>query len=197
MTAYRSLSQSDAKRLRKLEQALAELREGTITYFSITKLTSIKSLCKDDYLRTRYCLYLSALVVGNAQKHVVKGGCKEANDLIQESGRAIIGAANHDDNESARRTLQRIIEYQDETEKVKWTTVRIIKNRNLLVLENLLHALSARTDVALDYIYDATKHYVEKYNPHYGTGLIVDSIPMLEQIIDFWKLYECRERSLG
>lgn len=189
-----SLSRDDVRRLRRLEQALKALRESTTTYFSITKLTSIKSLCKDDNLRREYCLYLSSLAVDNAKKDALKEGSKQLDNLVQEAERTIIDITKHHEHEEmAREALYRIMDFQDETKKVKWTVVRVIKNTNLLVLENILQALLARSDVALEYVYDATKHYVEKYNPYYGTGLLVASVPMLEQIISFWKRYECRE----
>jgi len=117
---------------------------------------------------------------------------KEVNNLIQQAQRVISAVTNNnkDMKSIAEETLSQIRNCQDEYRKVKWTMVRIIRNRDLLILENILEALLSKTDMALAYVYDATRNYVERYSPHYGTGLIVDSIPMLEDIIRFWKRYE-------
>jgi preprotein translocase subunit SecE len=186
------LSKEDTRRLRKLEHALADLRGGGSTYFSITKLTSIKSLCKDKYRRNEYCAYLSSLVTNNPHKVGENENAKEVNNLIQQAQRVISAVTNNnkDMKSIAEETLSQIRNCQDEYRKVKWTMVRIIRNRDLLILENILEALLSKTDMALAYVYDATRNYVERYSPHYGTGLIVDSIPMLEDIIRFWKRYE-------
>lgn len=189
----RGLSREDILRVRKLEQALKELREGKNTYFSITKLTSIKGLCKDEYRRNNYCLHLASLVMENAEKDERKQNYRQIRELLQEAYGVIIGLVEHNkekDKTIARETLLNIRGSQNEVKQVKWTTVRIIKSNNLLILENILQALLSPPDTALMYVFDATKHYVEEYNPKYGTGLIVDSIPMLERIIDFWRKYE-------
>jgi hypothetical protein len=34
--------------------------------------------------------------------------------------------------------------------------------------------------------YELAKHYAERYNPSYGTGLIPESAPLLEDIANFW-----------
>lgn len=179
------LSREDILRLQKLEQVLKELRENKNTYFSITKLTSIKNLCKDKSRRNDYCLYLASLVMDNAEQDEEK----QYFQLLQEAYTTIIRLL--DSNEvTAREMLLQIRNFQNETKKIKWATVRIIKNNNLLILEKILQALLSHPDTALVYVYDATRHYVEKYNPKYGTGLIVDSIPMLEHITSFFKKYE-------
>ena len=34
--------------------------------------------------------------------------------------------------------------------------------------------------------YELAKHYAERYNPSYGTGLIPESAPLVEDIANFW-----------
>ena len=72
-----------------MEQALKELRERKNTYFSITKLTSIKSLCKDEFRRNDYCLHLASLVMDNAEKDERKQNSQQIKELLQEAYDAI------------------------------------------------------------------------------------------------------------
>ena len=57
------LSKADDRKIRKLEEAAYALKEGKKTYFAITKLTSIKSLCKDPDIAAQFAFYLSNLTL--------------------------------------------------------------------------------------------------------------------------------------
>ncbi len=86
------------------------------------------------------------------------------------------------------RTLYRqLAGYQNEAKKVKSTTVRIVKNNDLLTLELLIDCLLNTEEAAQNLAYHATRNHVEKYNTSIGTGLITDSIPALEEILVFWR----------
>jgi hypothetical protein len=189
------LSRENIRRVKKLEDALEDLRQGNSNYYSITKLTSMKSLCRDEDYRKQYCVYLASLVMDNARIHAEKDNVEKINRLIQEAYFVIENVVKDGSNSNmgvAKATLSRLKDFQDQYKRVKWTTVRIINSTELLILENILQCLLSQTDIAASYAYDATRNYVEKYNPHYGTGLIPDSIPMLENIIRFWNRYKGR-----
>lgn len=186
-----SLTKDNIKRVQKLEQALAALKSGQSRYFSITKLISIKSLCRNDDLRKEYCLYLSSLVMSELQTGHDKTPTK-VKRLCQEAVSAINKVVNDPEYaDSAHETLESMVHFQDTIIKMKWSNVRIVKNNSLFVLEKILQALLSSGDVALDYVYEATRYYVERYSPHDGTGLIGESIPMFEQIIRFWHGHAC------
>lgn len=114
--------------------------------------------------------------------------------MFHDAHHAITDLTTHTDEgdeAAAERTLSQLINFQNEHKRVKSYTVRMIKDRKLLILEDILRCLLAyRADAATAYAYDATRSYVETYNPRYGTGLNVDSIPMLEKVIQFWKRHE-------
>lgn len=187
------LSRDNIRRVQKLEDALEDLRKGNSNYFSITKLTSMKSLCRDEEYRKEYCVYLASLVMDNAEYLMENDNAKNIVNLIQQAYHVIEIVAKDSSNINvvvANATLSRLKNSQDQYERVKWTTVRIITSRDLLILENILQCLLLPTDIAVSYAYEATRNYVEKYNPHYGTGLIPESIPMLEKIISFWNRYK-------
>jgi len=189
------LSRDNIRRVQKLEDALEDLRKGNSNYFSITKLTSMKSLCRDEEYRKEYCVYLASLVMDNAESLMEKDNAGGIFNLIQQAYHVIEIVAKDRSNINvvvANATLSRLKNSQDQYKRVKWTTVRIITSRDLLILENILQCLLSPTDIAASYAYEATRNYVEKYNPHYGTGLIPESIPMLEKIICFWNRYKDR-----
>ena len=48
-------------------------------------------------------------------------------------------------------------------------------------LECVLHPCASS-----DLGYRLARQYAERYNPRYGTGLIPESAPMVENIADFW-----------
>ena len=77
--------------------------------------------------------------------------------------------------------------YQSDYEKVKWTTVRLIKSTELLIIEYLILCLLSTDDYAQKLAYHATRSYVEQYDSSVGTGLIAKSIPMLEDVVAFWR----------
>jgi len=186
------LSRENSRRVQKLEAALSDLQEGKTAYFSITKLTSIKSLCRDEACRKAYCAYLASLVTEHIQTAAKDKNSEDVCNLAQEAGVAISNIANATDNSEilAQKTLSRLSKFQNEYRKLRWSTVRIITNNDLLILETILQSMLSQTDTAAAYAYHATRNYVERYNPHYGTGLIPESIPMLKAVVQFWKRYD-------
>ena len=77
--------------------------------------------------------------------------------------------------------------YQSDYKKIKWTTVRMIKSSELLIIEYLLVCLLSSEEYAQKLAYYATVSYVEEYDASVGTGLIAKSIPMLEDVVAFWR----------
>ena len=54
---------ADKNRIDKLSDAARALQEGHETYLSITRLTSLKSLCPDPRVARRFALYLAGLTL--------------------------------------------------------------------------------------------------------------------------------------
>ncbi len=177
-------SKDDSRRIRKLEDSLQLLKDGTQTYFSITKLISIKSLCGSQDALRKYCMFLSAQVLKQPGKLPIRTTKKQVKLVFEKL------AFDPVNTEIAEELLQSIKMSQNKFNKVGRNLVRTINSKEMLVLECLLKALMSPVGVAQSYVYDATRAYVETYNPEYGTGLIVDSIPMFEKVIRFWQRYE-------
>ena len=77
---------------------------------------------------------------------------------------------------------------QDEYKKIGWVRVRMLKSKDLVVVEESLKSV-LRVHEAPIWAYQAAKDYAERYDARYGTGLIPSSAPMVEEIAGFWRKY--------
>lgn len=64
--------------------------------------------------------------------------------------------------------------------------IRDIHSREVLVVEDALQCMLT-PQAAPFWAYQTARDYTEQYNPSCGTGLVPESVPMLEDIIEFWR----------
>jgi len=193
MSDINKFKKTDINKIKKLEEALAKLKSGEEQHYVITKLSSIKSLCQNETIRQHYCWYLfdctkrqleSKVNDVNQQTPERCYDLKLVHDIapvitaIQE-GKEVIGAL--------RNCQSLITNYQSDYEKVKFTTVRLIKSTELLIIEYLIFCLLTTGEYALKMVYQATRTYVEAHDPRVGICLVEKSIPMLEDVLSFWR----------
>ena len=189
------LSKADQRRIKKLEDALHALKEGQEKYFFITKLTSIKTLCKAPDIANQFALYLSELTL----KKVDSSPCPEYTDpkdwekykkIIKRSVELMnkfIKDPIEKNLSSLRVLLDKVQSIQNKTRSGPYgTIIRTINSKDVLVIEDSIHCM-LYTDNTPYWTYKLARDYTEKYNSSYGTGLIPESIPMLEDIISFFK----------
>jgi len=186
------LSKADLKKIYKFEDIFEQLISGEQTSISITRLLSIKSLCKDKVVRQRYCLYLYHLLAErllDAQEQMpMTDELQEIYKLMKKVYGFSLNDLETPENEQQIKALFVASQaYQNEMKRFKSKEVRMLKNSDLLTVEYLMACLLSDDKDAQGYIYYATRNYVEKYNPSIGTGLITDSIPNFEQILVFWR----------
>jgi hypothetical protein len=92
-------------------------------------------------------------------------------------------------NLQALQKLQsRVSRTQNEYRQVGWNTVRTIHSTEVLLVEYALECMIS-PELAPDYAYRVGREYTERYDPSYGTGLIPASVPLLEDIVQFWRAY--------
>lgn len=187
------LKKADLNKIKKLEEALAKLKSGEERYYVITKLSSIKSLCLNEAVRQHYCWYLFGCVKRHLEAEVTKANQQapqEQFDFILVHDIAQVMADMQEGKEvgdALNKYRSQLARYQSDYEKVKWTTVRLIKSNDLLIIEYLIVCLLSTDDYAQKLAYHATRAYVEEYDSSVGTGLIAKSIPMLEDVVAFWR----------
>ena len=180
-----SPSRETLKRVRKLTEMAPALRQGKD--FPITRLTTIKGLCQDPQAAAAFALFLARL----AQQKVAQGRHPERDkELVAEAipeMEAYVDDASPERAERLRSLLREVEAQQNESQRISWNQVRMIRNRDLLVVEDALRLLVSGPEMAPTWAYQAARDYAERYDPRYGTGLIPSSAPLMEDIARFWR----------
>ena len=193
---------ADERRIDKLADAARALREGRETRLSVTRLTSLKSLCRDPQVARRFALYLTKLTQDKMDACCREQICKEdwaAHKALV--ARAVTGMQdNLDTSRDECRSalgdiLSQIASVQNEHRKVGWNIVRRIVSRDMLVVEYAMNCFVYLPADARYWAYQTARHYAEQYDPRYGDGLIPASAPLLEDIVQFWQEYVSWERT--
>ncbi|TAN67908.1 MAG: hypothetical protein EPN17_10405 [Methylobacter sp.] len=187
------IKKADIAKIKKLEEALDKLKSGEERYYVITKLSSIKSLCKNETLRRHYCWYLFDCVKRQLETKVTEVHQQTPKEqfifnLVHEIAQVMVDMQEGKDVSNAlHKHRNQLAHYQSDYKKIKWTTVRLIKSTDLLIIEYFIDCLLSTDDSAQKLAYHATRSYVERYDPSVGTGLITKSIPMFEDVAVFWR----------
>lgn len=166
-------------RMERLAATVDELhqRQGC----SITRLTVIKGLCLTSDDADAFAVHLSA----QALKQL---GGKEHRALASQvvaRMRRYRKSRSREEQDALRELLWKVESVQNTYEPAAWGSVRIITSMPLLIIEYGLRCLLAPGDAA-HWAYQAGRHYAERYDPAFGTGLIPRSAPLVEDIADFW-----------
>jgi hypothetical protein len=182
------------RRLQRLAQTTAALRDGTAHYFEITRLTSLKRLCQDHMIAQRFALYLAEHAQAQllAEPRPQSVDAKTWTQYLTLAAEAItamqtyLTAPTTSRHTRLNQTLYRVQEAQSETARpLGKFTVRLIESIHLLVIENALQCFTMPEPGY--WAYQTARRYAERYNPRYGTGLIPESVPLLEDILRFWQ----------
>jgi hypothetical protein len=190
----RSRTSQIAPKIRRLAQLAVELREGDS--FNITRLTTLKSLCEDADITAQFALYLSQLTYRKMRaqecpSHLDPERWEYCNQVVAEAIREMeryMANPTEDEAEMVRAWRSDVRAIQDRYKRQAWGPVRIIESTDVLVIEMALSSL-LQPDASADWGYRIARQYAERYNPRYGTGLIPESAPMVEDIADFWCQY--------
>ena len=181
------------KKIQALAQIAADLRQGKD--YNITRLTLIKSLCADPDAAAKFALHIAKL----AQRRFKARPPSDTKPTTrQQYGRLIAAAIPamtrylKSPTEKTKGKLlelcRRAKEAQSRVEHQQWGDVRIIECWELLIVETAMDCLLSPWHAPI-IAYQVARQYAEKYDAHYGTGLIPKSAPMVEEIAEFWGQY--------
>ncbi len=181
-------------KIRQLATIATELREGAS--FNITRLTTLKSLCEDSTAATRFALHLAQLTYRKMQEkrcpaHLDPEKWEYYKQVVDEAIRQMERYVEQPTPQTTNPLwgLQsQVRALQDRYEQQAWGPVRIIHSTEVLLIEYALSCLLQPTSSA-DWGYRLARQYAERYNSRYGTGLIPESAPLVEDIADFWCQY--------
>jgi hypothetical protein len=189
-------SSGDRARIRKLADMTAALQDGSQSYFFITRLTSIKSLCRTSDLARRFTLYLAerTLTRMQAAESPVDAGYLTLAIAAVTAMRCYLDAPTLEGRSALRAILGQV--YQAQSKIVHpmpgKSPVRLIRSNDLLLIEDALYCFTANDDVtqAGEWAYQTARVYAERYNPSHGAGLLAESAPFLADILRFWGGYQ-------
>src|SRR5215831_19408556 len=181
-------------KIRQLATMARELREGAS--FNITRLTTLKSLCEDATAAARFALHLAQLTYRRMQEkacpfHFDPEKWEYYKQVVDKALRQMQRYIEHPTQEAAdlvQAWLSDARAIQNTYRNQAWGPVRIIHSTEVLLIEYALSGLLQPT-VSADWGYHLARQYAERYNSRYGTGLIPESAPLVEDIADFWCQY--------
>lgn len=179
------------KKVQTLLQIAADLRQGK--HFNITRLTMTKSLCSDQGAAAKLALHIAKRTrqAMKVSKRPGRSPSKTRQRYQRLVGSAVCRMAKYlkegttEAESSLDELLSEIRNVQNEYEHQRWGPVRIIKSRELFVVETTLECV-LNPWASSDLGYRLARQYAERYNSRYGTGLIPESAPMVEDMASFW-----------
>lgn len=197
-TIMKSARRDFIQKLRKLAETAEELKSGKQNYFFINRLVSIKSLCKDPQTAAGFVCFLAERSLEKAQSRTTRPssltedewqGCKLLMSEAVEAMRRHLQQPTEETHAALRRLSAGMNALQPYGgERVRGTAVRTIRCWDALIVEEALDCILT-PDAAPELAYRAARSYTEKYHPNYGAGLVLESVPMLEDIVEFWSFH--------
>ena len=128
----------------------------------------------------------------------VERGRDSGEDLVSDLFREAQALLEHRgpggglDRDPAERLHRRLRSYQNSYLKLKWGAARMVKNANLLLIEDAL-AICLWHANAPSLGYKLAVAYAAHYDPRYGNGLNGPSRDRLQELVDFIKHREALE----
>jgi hypothetical protein len=178
------------KKIQALAQIAAGLRQGKD--YNITRLTLIKSLCSDPDAAAKFALFIAKLAQRRFKARPPSDTKPTARQqYTQLIGHAILAMSRYlksptkKTKDNLLELCRRAKEAQSRVEHQQWGDVRIIECWELLIVETAMECLLNPWHASV-IGYQVARKYAQRYDSHYGTGLIPKSAPMVEEIAEFW-----------
>jgi len=188
-----SLPREALVRIRKLAQLAVDLRRGE--HFEITRLTILKSLCKEPAVANRFVHYLAQKTwerVRQGKGHSQHRGKRKNLPHQQMMIDALEGMDDwlQKPNESLRQQLRELLwrmkAEQNEQKPIPFGAMRIIQDWDLLLIEDALRCLLGDPQAAGHTVYEMARNYAECYDSSYPSGLTPKSATLVQDMVDFW-----------
>jgi len=173
----------------KLLRIVDEIREQG--WANQTRLTALKKWLETGHRLPAFAIFIATRAANRKRK-----ATGQAADLLRRA-RELLGDQPQLRLASPRRTAQRLFDdlrsFQDEHKKVGLGVARVIKNRDLYLVEQGLDIYLQRSALPADG-YRLAASFCEHYDPHHGTGLSGPSRARIREIVQFINLVEEQER---
>lgn len=180
------------EKISKFVETSKQLSQGMS--FSVTRLTSIKSLCTNPGVAANFAFYLAKLTKKQMAETTAKKNYIDNKDW-QEHKKLVtqviakmesyLQAPNAKNADVLWSLLRQARNVQNDGRTIKGQPIRIINNRYVLLIEDALQCL-LYPDVAEFWAYKMASDYAERYDSRYGDGLTPASAPLVDDITNFW-----------
>ena len=155
----------------------------------VLRLTVLKKWFERPGRLPAFALWVASRAAGQGRDS------EESVSVLFGEARALLehrGPRGRLDRDAAERLYQRVRSFQSTYQRGKWGSVRIVKDANLLLIEEALalylwHVNSPSVGYKLGVAYAA------HYDPRYGNGLNGTSRDRLQELIDFIRHQETLE----
>jgi hypothetical protein len=182
------------RKVRKLAQLPEEARQCRFAV-SVTRLTVLKSLCREPDVASRFVTSLARKTLERVEREQGRSahrGTPEdlAHRRMMAEALAEMDAWSREPTEARKQRLwdllRRMQGQQNKYQNIKWGAVRLINDWELLLFEYALRCLLNPPHEAGYWAYQMARDYAERYDSRHGTGLIPASAPLVQDIADFW-----------
>src|SRR5439155_24747694 len=123
-----------AEKVRKFADMAEGLRRGQ--HFEITRLTTLKGLCKDPHAARSFALFLAVQARRMAEEKKATERVKGLMDKAISEMQSYLDDPTKELKERLYDLLREIEKEQDEYKRISWNMVRIVHSNELLVVEN-------------------------------------------------------------
>jgi hypothetical protein len=191
-------------KIRKLARLLDESRQCR-SALPISRLTILKSLCREHEFTDRFVTYLAmrtmqkVAAIKKPPRRLSEEDWSRQNALMNRAVSALVQYSarlpeeHRDPAWPSQEHRDRLCELcrgltdeHDEYKRIRGASVRIIKNPDLLLVEYALQTVLADEDTLPAWAYQTARHYAERFDSRHGTGLTPKSAPLVQDIVDFW-----------
>jgi hypothetical protein len=189
-----AISREDLARLRKLAQLPSEIRASQYA-ISITRLTILKSFCRDQAAACQFVAYLARKTLdriqsGTGRRRRTDSPSDQSHLRMMGEALSLIDVWFQKPTEALRKQLWELMhamrKEQNEHKSIPFGAVRQITDWELLLFEEALHCLLGREEEAGSLAYEMARDYAERSEGGAGSGLVTASLPLLQDITDFW-----------
>ncbi len=174
------------KKVKKLSEIAEELRQGK--HFPVTRLTNIKSLCGEPEATAAFAFFLAQRIQSKMREEQSPERYRELVDRAVKELKPYLTDPTEERKERLSSLCREMEAEQNEYKKIGWDMVRMLRSRDLVVVEESLKSVLKSYEAPI-WAYQAAKDYAERYDVLHGSGLIPRSAPMVEEIAGFWRKY--------
>jgi hypothetical protein len=174
------------EKVKTLSKIAEALRQGN--RYHVTRLTIIKSFCTEPEAAPAFALFLSLRIQKKMRNKKYR---QQFRELVDRAVSELKSPLADPAEEGKRRLLSLYEEMKSEDREYKksgWNVGRMLKYCDLVLVEECLRMV-LNTSEAPFWAYHASKDYVVRSDARYGSGLIPNSAPFVEEIVEFWRNY--------